>query len=132
MSQPIATQSSGGICFAFPDTCLTPVPFVGTVPIPYPNLGDGGQATKISTSVKIGGKGIILQDSDISSSSGDEAGTSGGILSGKTMGKVTFKSYSSKVKVQGKGVVRMGDTTLQNENNAVGTVLYGEAKVKGG
>ena len=46
--------------------------------------------------------------------------------------KVTFTSYSSTVKVEGKGVVRMGDTTQQNEDNAVGTVFYGEATLKGG
>lgn len=132
MGQPIATKQSGGICFAFPDICLTPVPIVGTVPIPYPNQGNLGNTVSTSTSVKIKGKEIILESSEIPSSTGDEAGVSGGVMSGKIMGKVTFTTYSSKVKVEGKGVVRFGDTTQQNENNAVGTVLYGEATVKGG
>ena len=132
MGQPIATKESGGMCIAFPDVCLTPMPVVGTVPIPYPNLRNTGDTTSTSTTVKIKGKEIILESSEIPSSTGDEAGVSGGVMSGKTMGKVTFTTYSSKVRVEGKGVVRLGDTTQQNENNAVGTVLYGEATVMGG
>lgn len=132
MPQPITTKSPGGMCFAFPDICLTPVPIVGTIPIPYPNLGDLAQATKTSTSVKINGKPIVLEDSEIPMSTGDETGSIGGVASGKIKGKVTFATFSSTVKVEGKGVVRMGDTTQQNDNNAVGTVLYGETTVKGG
>jgi len=131
MAQPITTKSSGGMCFAFPDVCKTPTPG-GPVPIPYPNIGDLSQATQTSQSVKINGKPIILEDSEIPTSSGDEAGSVGGVVSGKIKGKVTFATYSSTVKVEGKGVVRMGDTTRQNEDNAVGTVLYGEATLKGG
>ncbi len=130
MTQPITTKTSG-ICFAFPDICLTPTPG-GTIPIPYPNIGDLSQATKVSSKVKIGGKPIVLENSEIPSTQGDEAGVSGGVASGKIMGKVTFTTFSTKVKVEGKGVVRMGDTTLQNENNAVGTVLFGEPTCKGG
>jgi len=130
MAQPITTKSSG-ICFAFPDVCKTPTPG-GPIPIPYPNIGDLSQADKTSENVKINGKPIILEDSEIPSSNGDEAGSIGGVVSGKIKGKVTFTTYSSTVKVEGKGVVRMGDTTQQNDDNAVGTVLYGEATLKGG
>ena len=131
MAQPITTKFSGGICFAFPDVCKTPTPG-GPVPIPYPNIGQLSQTDKTSESVKIGGNPIVLEDSEIPSSTGDEAGSIGGVVSGKIKGKVTFTSYSSTVKVEGKGVVRMGDATRQNDDNAVGTVLYGEATVKGG
>ena len=131
MAQPITTKSSGGICFGFPDVCKTPTSG-GPVPIPYPNIGDLSQATKTSQSVKINGKPIILEDSEVPTSSGDEAGSIGGVISGKIKGKVTFATYSSTVKVEGKGVVRMGDTTQQNQDNAVGTVLYGESTLKGG
>lgn len=130
MAKPITTKASG-ICFAFPDVCLTPTP-VGTIPIPYPNIGDLSQASGVSSKVKIGGKPIVLENSEIPSTQGDEAGSSGGVASGKIMGKVTFTTYSTTVKVEGKGVVRMSDTTQQNENNAVGTVFYGEVTTKGG
>lgn len=130
MGLPISTKTSG-ICFAIPDICLTPTPG-GTIPIPYPNIGDLSQAVNVSTRVKLGGQPVILQASEIPSSQGDQAGVSGGVASGKIMGKVTFSTFSTTVKVEGKGVVRMGDTTMQNENNAVGTVLSGEPAVKGG
>ncbi len=131
MGQPIATKTSGGICFAFPDVCLTPI--VVPVPIPYPNIGNLGDATKVSEKVKIGGNPVVLESSEITMSTGDEAGSIGGVMSGKIKGKVTFITYSSKVKVEGKGVVRVGDTTQQNDNNAVGTViLSGNFTVKGG
>jgi hypothetical protein len=131
MGQPIATMTSGGMCIAFPDVCKTPTPG-GTVPIPYPNLGDLGQAVKVSTKVKIKGKPVILEDSEIPATSGDEAGSAGGVTSGCIKGKVAFTTFSSKVKVEGKGVVRMGDSTQQNKGNAVGSVLYGEPTVTGG
>ena len=131
MGQPIATKTAGGICFAFPDVCLTPTPG-GPVPIPYPNTGDLGQAVKVSTSVTIGGKPVILADSEIPTTTGDEPGSVGGVSSGMIKGKVTFVTFSTKVKVEGKGVVRLGDTTQQNNGNAVGTVLYGEPTILGG
>ena len=34
----LAKTQAGGMCFAFPDVCLTPTP-AGPVPIPYPNMG---------------------------------------------------------------------------------------------
>lgn len=131
MGQPIATQKPGGICFAFPDTCNTPSPG-GPVPLPYPNQGDLGQAVRVSTTVRIGGKPLVLKDSEITMSTGDEAGSLGGVLSGTIKGKVTFATSSTRVKVEGKGVVRMGDITQQNNNNAVGTVLSGEPTAMGG
>ncbi|MBI4650386.1 DUF4150 domain-containing protein [Candidatus Desantisbacteria bacterium] len=131
MGQPIATQTSGGQCFAFPDVCKTPAG-TSVVPIPYPNIGDLGSAIKVSMRVKIGGKPVILQDSEIPTSSGDEAGSAGGIISGGIKGKVTFVTSSMKVKVEGKSVVRMGDTTQQNGTNAVGTVLFGYPTVMAG
>lgn len=131
MGQPIATQQSGFLCFAFPDVCNTQV---GTspVPIPYPNIGDLGQASEVSENVKVGGKGVVLKSSKIESSTGDEAGTLGGVKSGVTRGAIEFTSASSSVKVNGEGVVRMLDATTQNDGNAVGTVLGGVPTVKVG
>lgn len=121
MGQPVATKKSGGICFAFPDVCLTTI--VVPVPIPYPNIGLLGDATKTSEKVTIGGEPVILESSEIPTTMGDEAGSIGGVMSGKIKGKVTFASYSSKVMVEGKAVVRVGDTTQQNDNNSIGTVI---------
>jgi hypothetical protein len=125
MGQPITVKD--GMCFAFPDVCLTPAPPAPPVPIPYPNIAQLADATGTSADggdgVFAGGKAILLKDSVIPQSSGDEAGSAGGVTSGTTKGKTEFTSYSSSVKVHGKEVVRFGDATKQNNGNAVGSVL---------
>lgn len=129
MGMPATTKKSGDICFAFPDVCLTPAPSGPNVPIPYPNIGQLGDATGEATTVKIGGNPTIIENSKIGKTTGDEAGTGGGVTSGSTKGKVDFIGFSKTVKAEGGGIVRLGDTTKQNNQNAVGTVLGGEPTV---
>jgi hypothetical protein len=135
MGLPVATKKSGYICFAFPDVCMTPIG-TGSVPIPYPNIGQLSDAEKVSDSstgtgeVKVKGNYVILANkSEIASTTGDEAGTDGGITSGTTGDKVEFIRGSSTVKIHGQMVVRMTDMTKQNKGNAVGMVLGGETSV---
>jgi hypothetical protein len=124
MGQPITVTD--GICFAFPDVCLTPAPpSPSPVPIPYPNIAQLSDASGTATNVNAGGKPVVTEDSSIGSSSGDEAGTSKGVSSGTTQGECKFTSFSQTVKANGKGIVRLGDSTSQNGGNAVGTVLGG-------
>lgn len=132
MAQPIAVKD--GQAFAFPNVCLTPVPGSSPVPIPYPSIADLGAAEDVSENVKVGGKGVILQDTSVvSSTSGDEAGTDGGVTSMTNGGKCEFPAGSGSVLINGKGVVRMGDQTHQNVGdpgpNAFGTVLAGDTSV---
>ena len=129
MGSPIATKTPGFICFAFPDVCQTLVG-TATVPIPYPNIGELGQAQDTSESAQVfaGGNPIILENSKIPISTGDEAGalgSVGGKEPGTIKGEVEFASASSSVYVNNKRVVRMFDSTTQNKGNAVGTVLGG-------
>lgn len=134
MGQPITT-TGGGICFAFPDVCKTPSPSGSPVPIPYPNIGQLSECQKMSNTVKAGGNWVVHVESEIPSTTGDEAGSVGGVKSNITQGKVIFKSGSQTVFVdEGKAVVRMFDPTEQNVSpsgvgNAVGTVLGGEPTV---
>lgn len=121
--KPIAIQGKG-VCFAFPDVCKTPTPG-GPVPIPYPNIAQLAEADKTSKSVLVGDKPVILKTSQISKSMGDQAGTAGGVVSGKTGGKVTFTTASGSVQIEDAGVVRMLDQTQQNDGNAQGVVLGG-------
>lgn len=125
MAQPAAIVD--GMAFAFPDVCKTPAPPSAPIPIPYPNIAQLSDASKTSSdggaAVFAGGKAILLEDSEIAQSTGDEAGSVGGITSGTTKGKCTFTSFSKTVKIHGKGIVRFGDTTSQNGGNAVGSVL---------
>lgn len=125
MGRPITT-TKGGICFAFPNVCLTQIG-PATVPIPYPSIGqlsDAGGTSK----VKAGGSNVVRKADSIGSTTGDSAGQAG-VTSGTVGGKVEFASYSATVKAEGSEVVRMFDQTKQNNGNAVGIVLGGFPKV---
>lgn len=123
----MATNKSGFICFAFPDVCLTPAPPGPPVPIPYPNIGQLSDATGFAENVLANGDNVILQSTTIpdQKTTGDEAGSVGGVTSGVTKGEVKFTSASATVFVNGDPIVRMFDSTTQNKGNAVGTVLGG-------
>lgn len=131
MAQPIAVTD--GIAFAFPNICMTPAPPApNPVPIPYPSIADLSSADNASENVTAGGKGIILSgETKVGSTSGDEAGigTGKGVISGTQGGECTFPQGSGTVEVNGKPVVRLGDPTKQNGNNADGVVLGGLATV---
>src|SRR6266487_3805493 len=111
----VVHASSSGIAMSFPDVCKTPSP-AGPVPIPYPNIamltqGDGGT---FSSKVKIDGKETATKDSEITMSSGDEAGTVGGVVSNKFKGPAKCKKGSSRVKVEGKEIAY--HTTMWGQN----------------
>lgn len=136
MGLPIAT-TAGGICFAFPDICKTPIG-TSTVPVPYPNIGQLSEAENVSENVRVAGHEVIHEESYIKDTTGDEPGSKGGIKSAVKNGGVRFTSFSSSVRVNGKAIVRMTDSTAQNVNNveeddwienAIGVVLGGEATV---
>ena len=122
MVKPIATKT--GICFAFPDILLTPTPS-GDAPVPYSNIAQLSSASDTASTVTAGGKDVIIEGSSISSSSGGEAGVNGGVKSDGHLGECTFTSFSKTVKAEGGGIVRQGDTTDQNDRNAVGNVMIG-------
>lgn len=130
MGIPIATRTSGYQCFAFPDVCDTQVG-QARVPIPYPNIGDLGNAQKASSNVFAGGDAVIVGSGEEGSvipdqqTTGDEAGSLGGVRSHSTKGEVTFNATTTSVYVNGKPAIRMFDTTEQNNGNAVGRVLGG-------
>lgn len=132
MLQPITTQTGGDICFAFPDVCDTPVG-TSTVPIPYPNVGDLGDADGVAEDVFVGGDPVVLEGSEIPMTTGDEAGSVGGVNNEqKIKGKVEFdeSNFSDRdVYVNGEPVVCMFDDTEQNDGNAHGVVLGGDPTV---
>ena len=112
----LAHKGSNGIATATaPDVCKTPSPG-GPVPIPYPNIAmlmdaNGGTAC---TKVKIANKNALHQSTQISKSSGDEAGVAGGVVSGKIMGEMTFKLGSNTVKLEGQKAVYQNAMTAHN------------------
>ncbi len=110
-------KGSGGKGIAPGDVCLTPPPPPGgPVPVPYINNLGASDLTKGSKTVKIDGEETALEDqSEVATSTGDEAGTQGGnVVTHKTKGKGFFKSWSFTVKIEGKGVCRHGDLMGQN------------------
>ena len=129
MGKPIAPAQ--GSAFAFPDVCLTPAG-PSSVPIPYPNIADLGQATGVTD---IGGKEVLagpaglhvlLRDSQVATSTGDQPGTGGGVVSLQPPGGACRVVQASATVVYGPnrlGIARFMDATKQNNNNADGCLL---------
>ncbi len=115
----IAHKGSGGMSIVFPDVCKTPTP-AGPVPIPYPNIGKASDTSKGPKKVKADGKMPMVKGAKYSMSSGDEAGTAGGVISSKFKGDCEFMLYSFDVKFEGKNVCRLADPMWHNKKNIVG------------
>jgi len=112
-----ASTKGGGQCFAMPNVCLTPAA-PSPIPIPYPSIGMPNGAKKTSSKVKIVNKETVTKKSEISRSSGDEAGTNKGVMSGTNMDKVAWKMGTSKVKIEGNEIIRLTSMTGQNGTSA--------------
>lgn len=115
----IAHKGSGGLSIAFPDVCKTPTP-AGPIPIPYPNIAKASDTTGGPTKVKTDGQMPMTKGAKYSMSTGDEAGSAGGVVSGVTKGEAEFMMQSMDVKFEGKGVCRMGDPLFHNKKNTMG------------
>ena len=116
----VVHKDSGGMCMGFPDVCKTPAPPAGPIPIPYPNIAQSQDTNQGSTSVKMDGNPIMLKGSVFAQSSGDEAGSVGGLITSVTKGKAEFFLYSFDVQVEGKGVCRLGDIMGLNKSSPGG------------
>jgi hypothetical protein len=112
----VVHAGSNGTTIAFPDVCKTPSP-AGPIPIPYPNIAMSSDADKTAKKVKCDGEAVCIADSNFKTSTGDEAGSAGGVASSKTKGKAEFVNYSFDVKIEGKGVPRAFDLMLHNDKN---------------
>jgi|GEM_PF-6432748 len=131
MGQPLTTKAAG-ICFAFPNVCDTQTPSGAIVPVPYPSIGQLSQTEEVAESVFAGGNAAVTSNSQIPSTTGDEAGLTGTISGSPVGGPVEFVTFSQTVFAEGHNVVRLSDTTKQNDGNAVGQVLGGVPTVFAG
>jgi hypothetical protein len=116
-------KKSGGVSPVFPDVCKTPAPPAPPIPIPYPNVAKSADAADTATTVKADGEFIMIKKSVFSTSTGDEAGSVGGVVSNCTKGKAQFIAYSFDIKAEGQNVPRNLDMMKQNGSgsyNAVG------------
>ncbi|MFO0550883.1 MAG: DUF4150 domain-containing protein [Polyangiaceae bacterium] len=115
------TTTAGGTCNGFPDVCKTPAPPpVNQLPLPYPNLALAMTANKSTCTlrVKILGQPVLTKRSMIPSSTGDEAGSLGGVVSGMIKGPALPKTSSLKVKAEGAAVIYQTCIMGQNGTNA--------------
>ena len=113
-----ASSKAGGQCMGMPDVCQVPAPPGPPIPTPFPNMAMPSNATKTSSKVQIENKDVIVETSEIPSSTGDEAGVAGGVVSGTFAQKVVYKLGSSVVKVEGKGICFLTGMTAHNGSNA--------------
>lgn len=112
----VVHKGSNGVTIAFPDVCKTPSP-AGPIPIPYPNIAKSSDTAKGAKKVKCDGNPVCTKDSNFSMSTGDEAGSAGGVVSSKIKGKAEFVNFSFDVKFEGKNAVRAFDLMLHNDKN---------------
>lgn len=117
----IVHKDSGGTVSFMPDVCLTPQPTGPPVPMPYPNTAMSTDADKGAKTVTCDGNPICVQGSTFKQSTGDEAGSNGGVMSACTKGAAEFVMYSFDVQAEGKGVARFSDLMLGNKGSAVNT-----------
>ena len=111
-------SKAGGTCMGAPDVCQVPAPPAPPVPTPFPNTAMVANATKTSTKVMFENKDAVMEMSEIPSSTGDEAGSVGGVVSGTVAQKVVFKKGSSKVMIEGKGAAYQTALTAHNGASA--------------
>ncbi|WP_437293137.1 DUF4150 domain-containing protein [Sorangium sp. So ce426] len=108
-------RGSDGISVATaPDVCLTPP----GVPVPYPNIAysadlAGGTGTVFAD----GGNSIAHRPSIFATSTGDEPGTMGGVVSGTFMKEASWLTFSADVKIEGHAACRLTDKMLHNHGN---------------
>ncbi|PRQ03622.1 hypothetical protein ENSA5_13770 [Enhygromyxa salina] len=115
----VAHSGSGGMSIVFPDVCLTPTS-AGPVPIPYPNIAQSADTSDGPSTVTCDGEMPMTDGAKYSKSSGDEAGSAGGVASGTNRDAAEFMLYSFDVKFEGKGACRLGDPLFHNNKNTLG------------
>lgn len=104
---------SGGILVTS-DICKTP-PFCQ--PVPFSNVAMSSDATGTASSVVVNGNPVCHVASTFAKSSGDEAGSCGGIMSGTIAGMAEFITFSPNVFIEGQPAVRQGDMMVSNMRN---------------
>jgi hypothetical protein len=115
----VVHQTSGGLSTVFPDVCNTPTP-AGPVPLPYPNIGQAVDTSAGPSTVKVDGCMPMARAAKYRMTSGDEAGTAGGVMSGCFKGDAEFMMYSFDVKLEGRNACRLGDPLFHNRKNIMG------------
>lgn len=109
-----ANAQMGGMDFAFPDVCKTPIPPAGPVPIPYPNFSMGMTSAPPCAKIFVGGTPAHNMSTKGTISNGDNPGIAGGIASNVVMGPTAHLVGSFSVLLQGMPATKMTSMTGQN------------------
>ena len=72
------------------------------------------------SSVACDGSTPMVKGAHYRMTSGDEAGSAGGVVSGTIKGQAEFFTYSFDVKFEGQNVCRLGDSLFHNKKNTAG------------
>lgn len=111
--------SNGMATATMPDVCKTPSP-AGPVPIPYPNVAMSKDLVKGTTTITVdGGNMAANAGSELMLSTGDEAGTAGGVASSSFIKEASWMLHSFDVMLEGKGACRLTDKLFMNHMNTV-------------
>ena len=110
--------SAGGMGLSGSDVCKTPP--MGT-PIAYSNQAQLSNAIPNVPNMFISGGNAHNGNTEVPTTTGDEAGSQLGVASGTVSSKSKNIKGSMKVFIQGSFVTRLTDTTVPNSQNTVGT-----------
>ena len=114
-------KDSGAQLITADDVCLTPNGSGSDVPVTYTSVATSSDADSCASETLIAGKPVCNTDSIFSQSTGAEAGTSGGVVSGEVGEKAEFVSGSPDVTIEGQSAVRDGDLMTNNAGNTAPT-----------
>ncbi|MFO7751959.1 MAG: DUF4150 domain-containing protein [Desulfobacteraceae bacterium] len=109
---PFVNCQLGGMHFAFPDVCLTPVP--APVPVPYPNFAMPMTAIPSQFKVLVMATPAHNLMTTVPMSAGDNAGVNLNPMSGMVMGPCRHLVGSVKTLFGGMPVTKMLSPTGQN------------------
>ncbi|HEX4504039.1 MAG TPA: PAAR-like domain-containing protein [Scandinavium sp.] len=123
----VARQADGwNVISLSPDVCKTPMG-PATPPVPYPVTADLVDAVQTVPTVKANAAPlVVLTQSFIPKTKGDEPGTAKGISSGTVADICEPLEHSTTLKAGGFPVLRHGDVFWMNNKNTTGKI-YGEA-----
>jgi hypothetical protein len=110
----VVHKGSGGFSIAPVDVCKTPP---DAAPVPYINQGLSADAADEASTVYAEGHRVMIRTSCFATSTGDEPGSLGGIISGTFKGKASFANFSYDVLIEGQCVPRALDPMVQNHGS---------------
>ncbi|MDY6943369.1 MAG: DUF4150 domain-containing protein [Pseudomonadota bacterium] len=96
------------------DVCKTPSK---CKPVTYNNVAESKDAAQTASSVMAEENPVCHQESIFSRSTGDEAGSCGGVNSGTMGAEATFQTASNDVFIEGVPAVRQNEIMLSNHQN---------------